>query len=288
VFPCSVIEHLQSKSLTAPAFHAVARPPIVETEATQRALCLAALTACPVLFVHVSSAAAMSAIRAAQTEGQPVYAETCPQYLLLLAEAMRPLPHSGGCCGNRIPLKPNNYIDESEEGYEGAKLICSPPLRENKSDLDAVWKGVKNGTVTVISSDHAPGKYDHTMGKKKGKKGEHGGMDFTRTPNGLPGLETRLPLLMSYGVEQRRSEWSYFEEENNFSGCSSRLFSFSPVRAQRFVEICCSQPARLYGLQDRKGEIAPGMDADIVIWYPPGRCTVNSITNDMLHHDIGK
>lgn len=228
----------------------------------------------------------MSAIRNAQTKGQPVYAETCPQYLLLLAEAMRPQP-GAGCCG-QVPLQPSNYVGEDEHGYEGAKLICSPPLRENRSDLDAVWRGVTNGTVTTLSSDHAPGKYDHPMGKKKGLVG---GLDFTRTPNGLPGLETRMPLLMSYGVGQRRST-SPPPPSPTTRACdvltlALRCCLLSPVSIQRFVEICCSQPARLYGLDHRKGEIAPGMDADLVIWYPDGQCPVKTITNDILHHDIG-
>ncbi len=186
-----------------PEYHAIARHPLAEAEATYRAISMGALLATPILLVHVSSAIAMNNIRTAQTEGQLVFAETCPQYLLLLADAMRPSPHAGCGCGTTSPLQPENYIGEEEDGYEGAKLICSPPLRENKSDLDAVWKGVKNGTVTTLSSDHAPGKYDHPMGKKKGKLGK---MDFTKTPNGLPGLETRLPLMYTYGVEQKKSE----------------------------------------------------------------------------------
>jgi dihydropyrimidinase len=83
-------------------------------------------------------------------------------------------------------------------------MVCSPPLRESRHDLDAVWRGLANGTVTTFSSDHCPSKYDHPKGKKKGLEGF--AADFTKIPNGLPGVETRLPLLMTYGVNRKRSE----------------------------------------------------------------------------------
>jgi dihydropyrimidinase len=172
-----------------------------------------------------------------------VFAETCPQYLLLLAENMRPKPHAGGCgCGSSVPLRPDNYISEEEDGYEGAKLICSPPLRESKSDLDAVWKGVRNGTVTTISSDHAPGRYDHPMGKKKGKVG---GLDFTKTPNGLPGLETRLPLMMTYGVGQQKSEYpshrlAALGSHRMADGCVFFITSLDPTVGRDMLHATCT------------------------------------------------
>ncbi|WWD17586.1 dihydropyrimidinase [Kwoniella shandongensis] len=246
-----VIDHLKENDLTEPHHHAIARTPLAEVEATNRAICLSNLVSSPILIVHVSSSAAMSRIRTAQNDLQPIFAETCPQYLLMLAEAMQPSGHGCGC---------SHGTEKTEnKSFEGAKLICSPPLRESKDDLDAVWKGMINGTVTTFSSDHCPSAFDHPMGKKKGLQG--GKADFTKVPNGLPGVETRLPLLMTYGVERQR------------------------ISVQRFVEVTSTQPAHLYGLQHRKGAIAVGMDADIVIWYPPGEVK-HDITNDNLHHSI--
>ncbi|KAK8858962.1 dihydropyrimidinase [Kwoniella newhampshirensis] len=248
-----VIDHLRDNDLTEPHHHAIARTPLAEAEATNRAICLSNLVSSPILIVHVSSSAAMSRIRTAQNDLQPIFAETCPQYLLMLADAMRSSGHGGCGCSHSAEEK------AEDDGFEGAKLICSPPLRESKDDLDAVWKGMINGTVTTFSSDHCPSAFDHPKGKKKGL--ESGKADFTKVPNGLPGVETRLPLLMTYGVEKER------------------------ITVQRFVEVTSTQPAHLYGLQHRKGSIAPGMDADIVIWFPNGTIQ-EEISNDKLHHSI--
>lgn len=191
----------------------------------------------PVLLVHVSSALATKVIRKAQTRVLPVYGETCPHYLFLMAERMR--------C----------------KGFEGAKYVCSPPLREDTSDLEALWQGVQNGTFTTISSDHAPTKYNHANGKLKGLCGHGPHGKFRYIPNGLPGLETRLPLLFTGGVLSGR------------------------ISPQKFVELTSSNPAKLYGLT-RKGTLAPGYDADITIWHPQESFQPFPLTNDMLHHAI--
>ena len=194
--------------MTEPYHHALARIPQAEDEATNRAICLSNLISTPILFVHVSSAVAMARIRAAQTELQPVFAETCPQYLLLLADALVPSGHGGCACTHSHSV--SQVMDEAHEHgtvesrYEGAKAVCSPPPRESKADSDAVWKGLINGTVTTFSSDHCPSRYDHPKGKKKGL--QNGKADFRKIPNGLAGVETRMPLLMTHGVEKGRSE----------------------------------------------------------------------------------
>lgn len=191
----------------------------------------------PVLLVHVSSGLATKVIRKAQTRVLPVYGETCPHYLFLMAENMR------------------------QNGFEGAKCVCSPPLREDSSDLAAIWQGVQNGTFTTISSDHAPTKYNHPNGKLKGLHGHEPHGKFKHIPNGLPGLETRLPLLFTGGVLSGR------------------------ISPQKFVELTSSNPAKLYGLT-KKGTLAPGFDADITIWYPQKSFTPFALDNSMLHHDM--
>jgi len=198
---------------------------------------MAELMNTPVLLVHVSSALATKVIRKAQTRVLPVFGETCPHYLFLMAERMR------------------------RNGFEGAKCVCSPPLREDSSDLEAIWHGVQNGTFTTISSDHAPTKYNHSNGKLKGLHGHEPHGKFKHIPNGLPGLETRLPLLFSGGILAGR------------------------ITPQKFVELTSTNPAKLYGLT-KKGAIAPGYDADITIWYPQEKFKPFALDNDMLHHDI--
>ena len=147
------------------------------------------------------------------------------------------------------------------ELVSGAKCVCSPPLREDSADLEAIWQGITNGTFTIVSSDHAPTKYDHPNGKKVGLDGTGPQGKFRCIPNGLPGLETRLPLLFSGGVVSGR------------------------ITPQKFVEITASNPAKLYGLS-RKGTIAPGFDADMVVWHPQERFEPFTLGNDRLHHSI--
>jgi dihydropyrimidinase len=203
-----------------------------------RAITLGELMDTPILLVHISGGQATRLIRDAQTRLLPVYGETCPQYLFLLADSMK------------------------KDGFEGAKCVCSPPIREDPADQDAIWQGIKNGTFTTLSSDHAPIKFSHPQGKQKGLA--HGNAPqgkFQYIPNGLPGVETRVPLLFTGGLLSGR------------------------ISPQRFVEVTSTAPAKLYGLK-KKGTIAPGFDADITIWYPQKSFKPFVLTNEMLHHAI--
>ncbi|GAA3594537.1 dihydropyrimidinase [Gibbsiella greigii] len=207
-------ERLLKQGKSAPRFHAVAHSAIGEREATHRAISLAELVDVPILLVHVSSRSALEQIYWARGKGLNIFSETCPQYLFLTAEDLG--------------------IDDH---FHGAKCICSPPPRDTDSQ-NAIWTGLTNGTFSIFSSDHSPYNYDDPHGKKL-----HGdNASFDRVPNGIPGLETRMPLLMSEGV------------------LSGRL------TPQRFVELTATAPAKLYGLYPQKGTLSIGADADIVIW----------------------
>jgi dihydropyrimidinase len=221
-------EQLEAAGQVAPRFHAHSRPMLVEREAAHRAIALAELIDVPILIVHVSGREAVEQIRWARGKGLKVFAETCPQYLFLSADDLG--------------------IDDS---YVGAKCICSPPPRD-RSNQPVLWNALVDGLFTVFSSDHAPYCYDGEQGKHPDGKE----VPFRHIPNGLPGLETRLPLLFSEGV------------------LSGRL------TPQRFVELTATAPARAYGLHPRKGTIAVGSDADLVIWDE----REVTITNSMLHH----
>ncbi|MCW5670461.1 MAG: dihydropyrimidinase [Hydrogenophaga sp.] len=221
---------LEAAGRTAPRFHAHARPMLVEREATHRAIALAELIDVPILVVHVSGREAVEQIRWARSQGLKVFAETCPQYLFLTAEDLG--------------------IDDS---YKGARCVCSPPPRD-KQNQDVIWDGLNDGLFTVFSSDHAPFRFDAPEGKKPG--GEE--VAFRHIPNGIPGIETRLPLLYSEGVLAGR------------------------MTLNRFVELTSTGPAKAYGLHPRKGTIAVGSDADLVVWDE--REFV--LSNDMLHHAV--
>lgn len=223
-------EQLLAAGHTAPKFHATSRPMVVEREATHRAIAFGELIDLPVLIVHVSGREAVEQIRWAQGRGLKVYGETCPQYLFLASE------------------------DLDAEGFNGAKCICSPPPRD-KANQQVIWDGLENGVFQVFSSDHAPFRYDGRDGKKIG--GEHAA--FSQVPNGIPGLETRLPLLYSQGVMQGR------------------------IDINTFVALTSTNVAKMYGLYPRKGTIAIGADADLVMWNDALQLT---LTNAMLHHDV--
>jgi dihydropyrimidinase len=221
---------LEAAGRTAPRYHAEARPMLVEREATHRAIALSELVDVPILIVHVSGREAVEQIRWAHAHGLRIYAETCPQYLFLTAEHLH------------------------APGFEGAKWVCSPPPRD-RANQQAIWDALAGGVFQVFSSDHAPFRYDDARGKKLGGKE----VPFRHIPNGIPGIETRLPLLFSAGVLGGR------------------------IDITTFVALTSTNPAKLYGLYPRKGTIAVGSDADLVIWEEGREIT---ITNSMLHHRV--
>ncbi|MBL8697104.1 MAG: dihydropyrimidinase [Alphaproteobacteria bacterium] len=210
-----------------PSSHAVAHHPIAESEATNRVIALAELLDVPVLFVHVSAKEAIDRIREAQARGLKIYGETCPQYLFLTADML------------------------DKPGDEGAKCMCSPPPRD-KANQEFVWQGLRSGVFEVFSSDHAPYRYEGPNGKKAGFAA--GG--FKKVPNGIPGLEIRLPALFSAGVLN------------------------DVISLQQFVALTSTNHAKMYGLYPQKGTIAIGSDADICVWDPKIERT---ITQSELH-----
>lgn len=225
------IEFLRDKAErtgnTAPVHHARTRPVPVEREATHRATTLAEVADVPVMIVHVSNGAALEEIQRARARGVRVLAETCPQYLTLTA----------------------NDLDRA--GFEGAKWVCSPPPRDS-AEQAAIWAGLEQGAFDVFSSDHCPFRFADPAGKDApGARAS-----FRNIPNGIPGVETRLPILFSEGVSKGR------------------------ISLTAFAALTATNHARIYGLQD-KGAIAVGKDADIVLWDPLARRTIAQAD---LHH----
>lgn len=180
------------------------------------------------------------------------------------AAQTRLLPIHAETCPHYLFLLSEELQASSHDHFSGAKHVCSPPLRHQPQDLEELWRGVANGTFTVFSSDHAPSIYDHPHGKKSGLV--DGIPRFTHIPNGLPGIETRMALLFG-------------QTEACLPPSEARL------SLPRFVQLTATNAAKLYGLEGRKGSIAPGYDADFVIWYP-GKEGVTVIAQDMLHHAI--
>lgn len=221
-----VIDVLVQKALaegkTAPKYHALTRPAKAEGEATHRAIALAEMAGVPVYIVHLSCAEALEQVREARDMGLPAYAETCPQYLFL------------------------SYDDYEKPGFEGAKYVMSPPLRD-KSHQDALWRGLAGNDLQVISTDHCP----FCMKEQK----ELGLNDFSKIPNGAPGIETRMSLIYG-GVRMGK------------------------ISLNRFVELTSANPAKIMGLFPKKGTIAVGSDADIVIFDPEAKMT---ISHESLH-----
>jgi dihydropyrimidinase len=220
-------DRLERAGKTAPHFHAASRPIPVEREATHRAISLSELIDVPILIVHVSNGQAMEEIRRAQQRGLKIYGETCPQYLVLTEKDLEGL------------------------NMEGAKYVCSPPPRDRESQ-EACWRGLQQGVFSVFSSDHCPFRYDDPQGKLVPK----GRTSFRWVPNGIPGVETRLPILFSEGVGKGR------------------------ISLNEFVALTATNHARMYGLYPKKGTIAVGADADIAIWDPDREVT---ITQSLMH-----
>jgi dihydropyrimidinase len=208
---------------TDPYYHGTSRSPVMEGEATNRVIRLAEVAGVPVYIVHLSAIHALNEVRRARDEGLPAYAETCPQYLFLTLEDM----------GN---------------GFEGAKFVCSPPLRpaEHAPEL---WKGLAKDDLQVVSTDHCP--FDFHGQKDLGQG------DFRKVPNGLPGVEDRVNLLHSGGVVGGR------------------------LTPNRWVDVISTAPARMFGLEGRKGVVAVGADADLVVYDPQARHTISADTHHM-------
>jgi len=222
----ALVEEALRRGDTAPRFHALTRPSATEGEAVARAIALADMAGAPLYLVHVSSAEAVASIARARERGQRVYGETCPQYLFLTdAEYGRP-------------------------GFEAAKFVMSPPLRSH-AHQDALWRGMEARALDVVATDHCPFGMVSPPHKQRGRE------DFSKIPNGAPGIETRLMLLWDGGVRTGR------------------------ITASRFVELTATAPAKILGLWPLKGAVAEGADADLVVWDPLTHVTLSASTHHM-------
>jgi dihydropyrimidinase len=208
---------------TDPYYHGLARYPIFEGEATNRVIRLAEAAHVPVYIVHLSARDALEMVRQARDRGAATFAETCPQYLFL-------------------------SLDDLGNGFEGAKFICSPPLRPADHQPD-LWIGLVKDDLQVVSTDHCP--FDFHGQKELGRG------DFRKVPNGIPGVEDRLDLMHDGGVVAGR------------------------ISKERWVDICSAAPARMFGLAGRKGVVAAGADADVVVYDPTRRHTISAATHHM-------
>ncbi|MEO7651122.1 MAG: dihydropyrimidinase, partial [Bryobacteraceae bacterium] len=219
-----IVRRTLEEGKTAPIYHALTRPVTAEAEAVHRAIAMAEIAGVPIYIVHLSSEEALNQVREARDRGLPAFAETCPQYLLLSIEELE---------------RPN---------FEGAKYVFTPPLRE-KRHQPKLWDGLRNDHLQVVSTDHCPFCFEDQ--KILGKD------DFTKIPNGGPGVENRLHLLYHHGVNHGR------------------------IDLNRFVELVAATPAKIFGLYPRKGTIATGSDADVVIWDPNADHLISSRTHHM-------
>ena len=219
-----IVQQALAEGKTAPIYHALTRPTQAEAEAVHRAIAMAEMAGVPVYIVHLSSEDALNQVREARDRGLPAFAETCPQYLLLSLE------------------------DVQDKGWEGAKYVFTPPLREKKNQ-PKLWEGLRKDNLQVVSTDHCPFCFEDQ--KALGKD------DFSKIPNGGPGIENRLQLLHHHGVGK-----------GHFS-------------INRFVELVSTAPARIFGMYPRKGVLAVGSDADIVFWDPFANHTISAATHHM-------
>jgi dihydropyrimidinase len=221
------IDQLVAQALAAgrtePVQHGLTRPPELEGEATSRAITLAQVARCPLYIVHLSAIQALAAVTQARDAGQNVFAETCPQYLYLSLE------------------------DLAKPDFEGAKYVASPPLRRPPHQ-QTLWQGLRTNDLSVVSTDHCP----FCFREQK----ELGRGDFSKIPNGIPGVEHRMDLLHQ-GV------------------------ATGEISLPRWAEISATTPARMFGLYPRKGVIQPGSDADIVIYDPAAKQILSAATHHM-------
>ena len=221
-----LVQRALAEGKPAPKYHALTRPARAEAEATHRAIALSEIADVPIYIVHLSAAEALEMVTEARDRGLPTFAETCPQYLFL------------------------SYDNYEEPGFDGAKYVMSPPLRAKEAQKQ-LWRGLAYNDLQVISTDHCP----FCMKEQK----ELGVNDFSKIPNGAPGVETRMSLVYDGGVRQGR------------------------ITLNRFVELTSTSPAKIFGLFPRKGTIAPGSDADIVIFDPEKKLTLAAKT---LHMNV--
>jgi len=224
----SVIDVIVKKAVAegkkTPIYHALTRPTTAEAEAVNRAIAFAEIAGVPVYIVHLSSNDALLRVAEARDKGVHAYAETCPQYLFLSLDDME---------------RPN---------FESAKFVFTPPLRE-KWHQDKLWNGLKTNNLQIVSTDHCP--FCFKEQKELGKD------DFTKIPNGGPGIENRLQLLYDGGVNKKR------------------------ISLNRWVEVVSTTPAKMFGMYPRKGTIAVGSDADLVIWNPNAEYVISAKTHHM-------
>ncbi len=220
----ALVRQMLTQGHTEPRYHALTRPPATEADAVARAIVLAAKAGAPLYVVHLSCREALEQVAAAQARGLPVCGETCPHYLFLSRELYK------------------------QGGFEAAKYVLTPPLR-GKADQESLWEGLRRGMLQAVSTDHCPFNY-------RGQK-DRGRGDFTRIPNGGPGIEHRLSLILTGGVLAGR-----FNEN-------------------RFVDLVATAPAKLFGLYPRKGTLALGSDADLVIFDPRREHTISARTHHM-------
>ncbi|MFF4736130.1 dihydropyrimidinase [Streptomyces sp. NPDC001262] len=218
-----LVEQALAAGRTDPRHHGEVRKALLEAEATHRAIQLARVAGSPLYVVHVSAQEAVAELAQARTAGLPVFGETCPQYLFLSTDNL------------------------AEPGFEGAKYVCSTPLRPREHQA-ALWRGLRTDALQVVSTDHCPFCF---AGQKELGRG-----DFSKIPNGLPGIENRMDLLHQAVVDGH-------------------------LTRRRWIEIACAAPARMFGLAPRKGTIAPGADADIVVYDPQARQTLSARTHHM-------
>jgi dihydropyrimidinase len=218
-----VAADLVAEGKTDPYYHGVARYPVFEGEATNRVIRLAEAAGVPVYIVHLSARDALDAVRGARDRGTRAFAETCPQYLFL-------------------------SLDDMGDGFNGAKFVCSPPLRPADHQAE-LWTGLIKDDLQIVSTDHCP--FDFHGQKELGRG------DFRKVPNGLPGVEDRVDLLHDGGVVGGR------------------------ISRERWVDIISTAPAKLFGLYPRKGAIAVGSDADVVVYDPNRRRTISAASHHM-------
>ncbi len=225
------VEQALARGETDPIYHGIARKSLLEGEATHRAIVLAELTGAPLYIVHLSAREALDEVTIARDSGLNVFAETCPQYLFL-------------------------GLQDLGNGFEGAKYVCSPPLRAREDGhQEHLWKGLATNDLQIVSTDHCPFCFnDHpTLGTQK----HLGEGDFSKIPNGLPGVENRMQLIYHGAVAEDR------------------------LSVNRFVEVCSTTPAKMFGMYPDKGTIAIGSDADIIILDPNGTHVISADTHHM-------